>query len=197
MRCPGWPCDTEHAINPKIWRFESEKVDPMELAVRINEEGVENICLTGGEPFMQPNADLWELCNELLSMGHELEVFTNGSYKFPEWALASMNFVMDWKLQGSGEADTNRPIRLHNALDLGSTDVIKFVVKDKDDLNEALALTVLFRSSHPVSAQLWVGAAWGCISEAEVIDYMKEHGPPWKLNVQMHKFIFDPNARRT
>lgn len=199
MRCPGWPCDTPHAIDPAIWRVESEKIDPESLAVRIMDEtehsGTKNICYTGGEPFMQDNNKLHQLTEFLWPQGYTLECFSNGSFIYPEWALERLHFMMDWKLEGSGEQKAHRAERILNAINLKETDGIKFVVTSYEDLHEALALTALMQTSHSVKAQFWVGAAWGHITEAEIVDFMKKFGPPWKLNVQQHKFIYPPDAR--
>lgn len=196
MRCPGWPCDTPHAINPAIWRLESEKLKVDVLVDRIQEEGVQNVCLTGGEPFMQNSADLYELVSSLTGTGHKVEVFTNGSYLFPDWALEQMLFMMDWKLEGSGEAKTNRPIRFHNAAMLKRTDGIKFVVTDEDDLKEAMSISVILQNEGCL-AQLWIGAAWGRIKERVLVDFLLENRPPWRLNTQTHKHIWPADARRT
>lgn len=195
MRCPGWPCDTPFAIDPKIWRHDSEKLSVDELLERITDEEVENVCLTGGEPFMQPNEDLNALCLQLRHLGHRIECFSNGSFLYPPWALDDIHFIMDWKLAGSGEARTDRATRLHNALHLKRKDSIKFVVKDKDDLKEALSMSVILQTQG-CQAQLWVGAAWGCIAESEIADFIKEMGTPWRLNVQAHKYIWPAAERR-
>lgn len=195
MRCPGWPCDTPYAIDPAIWRHDSERVDPVMMATRVRalheESGAHFVCLTGGEPFQQRFQELYELVRIL--MGHDLhvEVFTNGSYIFPEWAIHALQIMMDWKLAGSGEAQTHRATRLDNVRKLKSTDGLKFVVTGYDDLEEARKLT------HELStrAQLWVGAAWGRIADVDIIDYVQEHKLPWRLNVQTHKHIWLPETR--
>lgn len=194
MRCPGWPCDTQHAIDPAIWRHEAERLSPTELYHRVV-SGPGNICLTGGEPFMQKEGDLQEFVEMCKATNMSVEAFTNGSFYFPGWALTQIQFIMDWKLKGSGEADTNVAMRLQNAMHLKRADNIKFVVVDKDDLEEAL-LQYTELMIKGCSAQFWVGAAWDRIGQQEVIDYMILHELPWRLNVQLHKYLWDPDERR-
>lgn len=195
MRCPGWPCDTPHAIEPSIWVKESEKVTALELAERISNEVPRNICLTGGEPFLQKEEELHEL---IVSCAPELtwEVFTNGSFPFPQWALDRLHFTMDWKLKGSGEAETYRGVRTVNALSLKETDDIKFVVKDEADLREAMTYAIVLRNRGYRGGFL-VGAVWSEINDEFIVSWMLEQGiHDWRLNVQTHKYIWMPEERR-
>jgi 7-carboxy-7-deazaguanine synthase len=204
MRCPGWPCDTQHAIDPKIYRFQSEKLDPVELAAMIEEhctrKGARNICLTGGEPFMQPSDDLHKMITALAhpSRWATFEVFTNGSYPFPEWTkepMINMQYTMDWKLKGSGESQTGLAVRRTNALWLKETDAIKFVVKDEDDMIAAREIAWDL-SDKGCKAQYWMGKVWGGeLTDQDLVDYMQNNTSDWKLNVQTHKYIWHPDER--
>lgn len=203
MRCPGWPCDTQHAIDPAIWRYQSEKLQPSDLGRQIESlafnKGARNICLTGGEPFMQNHDDLYDMIKYLTPPKPwcTFEVFTNGSYKFPEWTKEpeiDMHFNMDWKLVGSGEAQTALDIRYENALWLKKTDGIKFVVKNYKDLLEARLIYETLRD-RGCKAQFWVGAVWGEITDAAIVDFIQEWKVSWNLNVQVHKYIWNADER--
>jgi len=196
MRCPGWPCDTQHAIWPEIWRKESTKLGQGGTIQAILDEcertGIRNICYTGGEPFMQNINLLKEVVEELQNFGQE--VFTNGSYDFPDWAIQNLSIMMDWKLPGSGEEQTNVEERWENALKLYPSDGIKFVVKDKADLLDAHQVYEALIEAR-CHARFWVGSAWEHITSAEIVDYILEERLPWSLNVQVHKYIWDPDER--
>jgi len=199
MRCPLWPCDTQHAIEPKIFMKEggSYKRTPEELVAdmvtKAHETGAENICLTGGEPFLQPADKMSELLR-LIPDGLIIECFSNGSFIYPGIALRKVNFIMDWKLSGSGEGQTAMSNRLDNALALAESDCIKFVVSDQKDLEEAVNVWQDLLVAGAV-VQFYVGAAWGKITDDEVIAFVLKYKLPWKLNVQIHKYIWDPNKQ--
>ena len=194
MRCPGWPCDTQHAIDPAIWRVQSRQKTVDDIVLDCIEKRVKHVCWTGGEPFMQKESELYNLQRFLDDEGFYIEVFTNGSFMFPGWALVDLNFIMDWKLQGSGEADTNRDVRLVNALNLKRTDCIKFVVTDVTDLLEAKDVYHVLMDQM-CKADFYVGAAWGKMDDAFVVEWILKENLDWKLNVQVHKYIWDPEAR--
>lgn len=202
MRCPGWPCDTQHAIDPAIWRVQSEKLAINELVSKIIDTyvdtGASNLCFTGGEPLMQPQEDLRQVfarLREHVDANWTWEIFTNGSYHIPSWMLSNFHIMMDWKLPGSGESETKLDERLKNAKRLNRDQGIKFVCKDYEDMVEADTLMTGLRRIDDVIAQFWIGAAWGELSEAEVVDYMIEHGLDAKLNVQVHKFVWPAEQR--
>lgn len=179
---------------------------PEELAGRItataSETGAENICFTGGEPFLQGAEDIHSLCNILNTKGDFIyEVFTNGTFEFPLWTkedTIDMQFNLDWKLPGSGEHlnKTQDEIRFKNALLLDPFDCIKFTVKDETDLDYTLDYARMLNQVGCV-ATYYIGRVWGCkLSDVDLIKFMEDNKlTDWKLNVQLHKFIWEPDQR--
>lgn len=198
MRCPGWPCDSPYAVLPENYK-EWEKVPADLLISRIIDEaertGARNLCFTGGEPFLQPQEDLINVANSLAARGFTIEFYTNGSFVIPFQELpAKTRFMLDWKLTGSGEVNTNLHERWVNARGLNGYGNIKFVCKNADDLMEAKELTEdLYRL--PTKATLWVGSAWDQLSEADIVAFMLIHKMPWRLNVQVHKYVWPSEMR--
>lgn len=193
LRCPGWPCDTPFAVDPAIWRSDSEPLSAQALVGRIP-SWPKNICFTGGEPLIQPDVELQELVELLHSKEYRFEMFTNGSKLIPAWALGIVRFMMDWKLPGSGEYDSIDPaVRLENAQRLFRGDGIKFVVAGQTDLDQARQdWQELVRKG--VVAQFWATPVWG-VDPKTVIDYIFMHQLPWKLSLQVHKYIWQPDER--
>jgi 7-carboxy-7-deazaguanine synthase len=199
LRCPGWPCDTPHAIFPKEFRDTWIKKDPVDLAGEISAVAgptSTTICYTGGEPFLQRNNELEILSDWLWEMGFaRQEVFTNGTLLFPDWAIGRLDFIMDWKLPGSGE-DPDDDNRIANVKRLTHRDAVKFVIKDRDDFDHAIALyrarIVPLGSLLP---RVYYGAVWGKIKSAQLVEWVLEEDLPWTLNIQTHNIIWPPHER--
>lgn len=198
LRCPGWPCDTQHAILPEfrnnwIRRTPGEIYD--DVIYQVDKTPKMNICFTGGEPFLQNNDEFKSLTHQLLdhdSIG-TIECFTNGTIAYPAWALESIHFIMDWKLPGSGEDPLNE-VRLLNLMELGEKDAIKFVIKDQEDFNVARELYVKYVENKSL-VQVFYGVAWDSISNADLVDLVLTAELPWRLNMQVHNIIWDRNLR--
>lgn len=200
MRCPGWPCDTQHAIDPSIYRepgnswMSTPEALVDQLATTPSLSNIHAVCITGGEPFLQPAGLLQEFVELACEADYTLECFTNGSFLFPTWAFHRMTFMMDWKLRGSGEQQTGIDNRLLNAKRLRRQDGLKFVVCDEADLIEAQGITHALTKTG-FEAQIWVAPAWGRINPEAVVKYILHNDMPWRLNLQTHKYIFDPDAQ--
>jgi organic radical activating enzyme len=172
---------------------------PEDLIRRVNEQAhltnAMNICLTGGEPFIQPRGELERFVHKLRDLRFGVECFSNGSVFYADWVFRDLyHIMMDWKLKGSGEQESYLARRLENAKKLRVTDGIKFVVKDRRDLLEAREMT-LELSEQGVKVVWWVGAAWGQITDIEIIDFVLSYKMPWRHNTQVHKHIWEPEAR--
>ncbi len=194
LRCPGWPCDTEFAVDPKFrdeWASKTaEAIYDMVPAYP------KRICITGGEPLIQPKEQLSDLVRMLIHEGeHSIDLFTNGTRPLPSWALwDEVSVVMDWKLPSSGEGDEGIPQRLTNILFLQPKDAVKFVVKDWEDVRIAHEVYTSHRAH--TSCEWYIGKVWGAgIQDEDLITYILNHKLPWRLNVQFHKHIWAPDKR--
>src|ERR1035437_10659165 len=132
LKCAAWPCDSQFAIDPQ-YREEWQQKTPSEIhdmiLVACANTSLVNICLTGGEPFLQQKEELKELVDKLQDTEGigTIECFSNGTLEYPVWALEQISFVMDWKLPGSGE-QSDVPNRLLNFSQFTEKDTIKFTI---------------------------------------------------------------------
>jgi len=125
LRCSY--CDALPAVEGEDYREMTVK----EVLRKINECGLNDICITGGEPFMQQR-ELYDLLK--VATEKRVSVETNGSFDLKE-AVAmfpDVHFSVDWKTPGSGAESFNT----------GNIDAvrsgkgwIKFVVSSRDDLD--------------------------------------------------------------
>jgi len=157
--------------------------------------GARHICLTGGEPFLQNLYELEELVEHLLRRtGVTFDIFTNGSFIFPEWTEDQLvTLVMDWKLKGSGEQQTRQDERLNNAYNhMGPKDALKFTVTGLDDLNEAEDIWKSIRCE----ASVYVGRVWDApLTNEDLVEQILERRLPWRLTCQVHKYIWPDKVR--
>ena len=202
LRCPGWGrgrlpdgtwvdgCDTVHAVYPE-WRHTWKDMSASDILTEIK---TPYVCLTGGEPLIQPAGLLNTLGSMLINKGIIIEMFTNGSKVVPGWLLQAKSFIiMDFKLPGSGEFGSFNNLNLEL---LRPQDTIKFVCKDEEDVDEAMRQMVYMQRM--TKASFSMGVTWdGEILEGEMAEIIAGMGvSDISLNIQMHKHIWDPNERR-
>ena len=197
LRCPLWPCDSQYAIDPK-YRGEWKDMSVFELYEEIVAASLDNpevnICLTGGEVFLQNHELLRELVLELHLSGYSVEAFTNGTVPYPDWVrepVTSVAMVMDWKLPGSGELSHDN-VRVANVREgkLGTGSVIKFTIANREDFEYAKVLYQEF-NSYPV----YYGVVWGKVSNEDLIDWVLSEKLPWMLTMQIHNYVWNREMR--
>lgn len=186
LRCSF--CDTMWANEPNA---PHQDMTAEQIVRAVLDTGMHNVTLTGGEPLLQPHM------YELLSLFAEhpqlhIEIETNGSMDLsPYRAIPQVTFTMDCKLPCSGMQD--RMLEGNFSL-LRSCDTVKFVAGTRHDLEQAWAIT---RKHHLLDrCHVYLSPVFGAIEPTEIVDFMKEHR--WNgatMQLQLHKFIWDPNAR--
>lgn len=187
LRC-GY-CDTQWANVP------GAPFTPMtqeQLYVAVKESGAENVTITGGEPLLQSN--IYSLL-ALLCRDPQLyvEVETNGSLPLkPFWDIPNRpSFTMDYKLPGSG---MERFMHMENLSLLDRRDTVKFVCGSREDLDRALTVMQEYGLIHRTN--VYLSPVFGEIQPAEMVEFMKEHRLAGvNLQLQMHKFIWNPDQR--
>jgi len=206
LRCPGWGqgelpdgtivegCDTVFAVYPE-WHSYWSSHTPEEVKLGIPALP-KHVCLTGGEPLIQPSKQLQHLVELLWKDDFKIDLFTNGTQdlgKHPWTQDYGVTVIMDWKLPGSGEGGS---FNSYNLVHLKQKDAIKFVVKDREDFDEALRLINWANEYTSVNAQVWFSPVWGVMDTAALASWVQEEAPNCRLNIQTHKYIWQPDARR-
>ena len=144
--------------------------------------------LTGGEPLVHP--DVNSLICSLIREGFEVNVETNGSI-VPKLKSDKGNlfYTMDMKTPSSGMCDH---MSMEAYEQLTSNDVLKFVVGDTTDMDVAKHLLTL----RPTQAEVYFSPVFGKIEPREIVEYLQEFKMyPCKVQLQLHKYIWDPMKR--
>jgi 7-carboxy-7-deazaguanine synthase len=213
LKCPGWPCDTEFAINPKLFMKEQKLVpvrsvplgkEPNDglvgaIVKQANETGARNICLTGGEPMLQSNDELVDLVRSIRgNWNYSIEMFSNGTIQYPPAIVINCAIRMDWKLPGSGETDMGaRELNYYNIAGslAASMHTIKFTIKDQPDFEEAMAIYDKY-DMVDWPGTIYAGPVWNqAFTAKDVVAGILANKLPWRLNVQTHNYVWPAHER--
>jgi len=177
-------CDTRYA-----WSCtDGEECSIPSIVSRLAAYPCRNICLTGGEPLSQPHIS--DLMQALKEQGYWLENETNGSIPLREYLAHVDSWVMDVKCPSSGMEGHNH---LPNLAILRKEDQVKFVVKDRPDVEYAK----LILKAHPTRAKILFSPVYGDLGWLrEVVGHVKVI-PGARLSLQIHKFIWGEGAEET
>lgn len=182
-------CDTKWANVPNA-KYTEMTAD--EILSEVKKSGIKNVTVTGGEPLIQPN--IIPLLEMLCGSGRYVEIETNGSADVSEVLKIKENrpaLTMDYKLPSSG---MENHMRTENLFALEKKDTVKFVSGSRADLERALE--IIREYGLIGKCAVYISPVFGKLKPAEIVDFMLEN----KLNgvnvqLQMHKFIWDPNER--
>ncbi|MBR6419666.1 MAG: putative 7-carboxy-7-deazaguanine synthase QueE [Oscillospiraceae bacterium] len=182
--CCDW-CDTKWANAPDA---AFQPVTAAQLCTIAEESGIHNVTLTGGEPLLQEG--IGALITMLLESGHAVEIETNGSVPLPE-IIPRPSYTMDYKLPSSG---MEQHMCLENLTRLTAADTLKFVCGSEADLQRAAEIIAEY---HLIGkCKIYLSPVFGRIDPAEMVEFMKERKLIGvRLQLQLHKFIWDPNER--
>ncbi len=180
LRC-RW-CDTPQA-------FEGGTEMPRaEVLRRALSFGTPLIELTGGEPLLQPAAI--PLLAELCDAGRTVLLETSGERDISQ-VDPRVHRIMDLKAPGSDESHRNR---WENIEHLSSHDEIKIVLADRTDYDWAKDVIGEHGLSERVHAVL-LSCVWGELDPKELVRWVLEDRLPVRVQMQMHKVIWDANTQ--
>lgn len=188
-------CDTKWA-NEEAVPCTEETAE--EIVDYIKEKNVRFVTLTGGEPLLREG--MAELTRALLEIeGLTIEYETNGSVSLAEMdairraknAEDRVLFTMDYKLLVSGMEEH---MKKDNFAHLLPKDTVKFVVGSMEDLERMRKIIKAHELSYKCG--LYVSPVFGKIEPADIVDYIIANElNEVTMQLQMHKFIWDPDKR--
>lgn len=144
--------------------------------------------LTGGEPLLQP--DINELATRLSDSGYTVLIETGGHRDISKLDPRVIR-IMDLKCPASGECEKN----LWSNLDhLRPFDEVKFVLANRGDYDWALDIIRKHRLED--CARLLISTAFGEIDPQQVVEWMLGDKLRARFQLQLHKYVWPPDARR-
>ena len=150
--------------------------------------GCETVEVTGGEPLLQK--EVYPLMQALVDRGKTVLVETGGHRSVAD-VPAGVIKVMDVKCPGSGEAHRMDWANLDR---LGARDEVKFVIKDRADYEYARDVLSRHALTAKVSAVLF-SPVHGVLDSRTLSEWVLADRLPVRVQLQLHKYIWDPGTR--
>ncbi len=179
LRC-RW-CDTEYAF------YEGEGLTIEQVLERVRDYKCPLVEITGGEPLLQE--EVHPLIDRLLLEGYEVLIETGGSLDVGRLDPRVVK-ILDLKAPGSG-------MERHNNLDnlryLDRKDQVKFVVADRRDYEWAKRMMAEHALAEKV--QVLFSPVFGELHPREVAEWILADRLQARLQIQLHKYLWDPDQR--
>ena len=174
-------CDTSYAYEGG----ENQSLESLVAAARGS--SFQLVLLTGGEPLLQEGTRM--LIDRLLQAQLEVILETNGSLPI-QGVDSRVRRIVDVKCPGSGMSSHNLWANLEI---LTPRDEVKFVICDHDDFTWGLEVAQRYRLTGRMP--VLISPVFGALSLREVAAWILKSGHPLRLNLQLHKYIWGPEAR--
>src|SRR5262245_11607192 len=174
-------CDTPHAFTEGSPR----RLDDIQRQVAGFDCPLVEI--TGGEPLLQE--EVLPLMSNLADAGLTVLLETSGAHDVSP-VDRRVHLIMDLKCPDSGECDNNRWANLDA---LKANDQIKFVVASRRDFDWT-ADTI---RKHRLDSRFTVllSPVFQRVSPQQLADWLLSSGLSVRMQLQLHKYIWDPAAR--
>jgi 7-carboxy-7-deazaguanine synthase len=180
LRC-SW-CDTPYAFH------EGSKMTLDDVLSRVRGYECDVVEITGGEPLLQK--DVYPLMQRLLDEGLTVMIETGGHLSV-EHVPAGVIRVIDVKCPGSGESGKMHWANLER---LRPIDEVKFVIKDRADYDFAREVVSRY-DLVPRTAAVLFSPVHGEMNARELAEWILADKLTVRLQLQAHKYIWDPQTR--
>jgi len=180
LRC-SW-CDTPYAFH------EGHKRSLDDVLAEVDRLNCPLVEVTGGEPLLQD--DVYPLLRSLLDRGSTVLLETGGHRSTADVPAAVVT-ILDVKCPGSGEAHRNDWSNIER---LRPHDEVKFVVQDREDYEFARDVITKHRLEQRAAA-VHLSPVHGVMDLRLLSEWVLADRLPARVQVQLHKYIWDPDTR--
>ena len=179
LRCSY--CDTAYAF------YEGKDLTVEEVLAEVARHGTPLVEITGGEPLLQK--EVYPLMDRLIDTGYTVLLETGGSLEIGAVSPRVVK-IMDLKCPSSGECHRNL---YSNIEKLQPHDEIKFVVGNREDY--LWTKEIIGKYSLAGRFTLLLSTVFNQVEPRQVVEWMLKDQLPMRFQLQMHKYIWDPEAR--
>jgi 7-carboxy-7-deazaguanine synthase len=180
LRC-SW-CDTPYAFN------EGGKRSLEDVLAEVDRIACPLVEVTGGEPLLQE--DVYPLMQALLDRGRTVLLETGGHRSTARVPQAVVT-ILDVKCPGSGEAAKNDWTNLDR---LRPHDEVKFVIKDRADYDYARDVISRYGLAARAAA-IHLSPVHDVMNPRTLSEWVLQDSLPVRVQLQLHKYIWDPATR--
>lgn len=174
-------CDSEFAF------YGGAKREVEEVCSEVLGFGLPAVLVTGGEPLLQ--REVFTLVDRLIEHGANVLVETGGSLDIGPVNPKAIT-ILDIKCPDSGESHR---VDWGNLNKLRPHDEVKFVVSSRADYEWAKSVVERYRFSERTI--VLVSPAFGQVDPKDLAEWILQDRLNVRLHLQMHKYIWEPNAR--
>jgi 7-carboxy-7-deazaguanine synthase len=179
LRCTY--CDTQYAYS------EGSELSEEDIISRVRNAGFNIVEITGGEPLLQK--EVYPLIGRLIEEGYTVLVETNGSQNIRNIDMRAV-VILDIKTPGSG---MHEEMDLSNLDNIKNKDEVKFVITGSADYEWSKDLIHKFRLEK--RSGILLSPAYGILAPKDLAKWMLQDRIKARLNLQIHKYMFDPDKR--
>jgi 7-carboxy-7-deazaguanine synthase len=180
LRC-SW-CDTSYSFGKGIPYSIDSIINQVDLF------GCKHVCITGGEPLLQQN--VYPAMKMLCDKNYSLSLETSGSLSIAA-VDPRVKTILDIKCPGSEMSDKNYWPNLEI---LRKHDQVKFVLKDEVDYLFAKEICNKYQLINKVDEVLF-SPVHNVLEAKLLVAWMLRDKLPARLNLQIHKFIWNPETK--
>jgi 7-carboxy-7-deazaguanine synthase len=174
-------CDTPHAFN------QGQALPLNEIVAKVKSYHCPLAEITGGEPLLQ--SEVLPLVSRLADEGLTVLLETSGAHDVGA-VDRRVHIIMDLKCPDSGECEGNFWPNLER---LKPADQIKFVIASRRDFDWAVETI----RAHQLDRRFVVllSPVFGAVQPVELAEWLLASGLQVRMQLQLHKYIWDPHAR--
>lgn len=180
LRCTY--CDTEYAF------YEGRDLSASEIISEVKKYNCNLVEITGGEPLVQM-AECLNLMNQLCDEGFEVLIETGGSLPVKD-IDPRVKVIMDLKCPSSGMEKKNL---YENIGFLKPVDELKFVIGNREDYEWTVEIMKKYNLEN--KCKILFSVVFGKLEPLQLVNWILEDELNVRFQLQMHKFIWNPETK--
>jgi 7-carboxy-7-deazaguanine synthase len=181
-------CDLRCAYCDSSYAFSGGKeLSVDEILVEVERLGLPFVLLTGGEPMLQTETVV--LAERLLASGKRVAIETSGAHALGGLPPSVIRIV-DVKTPSSGECEH---VRWDLLADLRVCDAAKFVIADEADYHWSAEVVIRFALAK--HTEVLFSPVHGRLRARDLIAWVVRDRLPVRINLQLHKYVWEPETR--